>query len=390
MYLHNSSSFSRKKLRIGEFLINGKLIDQRQLDEAIEYQCIYGGKLGTCLVELGFIDEWQFAKTLSKYHNLDYVEPHELMNVPQQIIDLLPAEIAVKYQAVPYRVDKTRLFIAISESTNQQVIDALTRATRHTVIPMAMPEIRLKLALKKYYAMPLPSRFESLAARIDKHQFLTGKPGVQKQPGPAQAPTQAMPEEKESPVDTTSWPMLGDQEGPEESEELLPASYQAAQPPRQMDRGEFLKRLANIQSREQIAEILFSYLRPNLAVCALWVIREQKIIGWKNSLNSEGFEELSFPLDHQSLLGTTIISGEHQLGPLDQITENRRLAKYFAAAAPHALAIPLTVRDRIVCVLYAQDELKKLQTEQNNLVTIARKLELAFNLLILRNKIIES
>ncbi len=390
MYLHNSSTFSRKKLRIGEFLINGKLIDQRQLDEAIEYQCIYGGKLGTCLVELGFIDEWQFAKTLSKYHNLDYVEPHELMNVPQQIIDLLPAEVAVKYQAVPYRVDKSRLFIAISESTNQQVIDALTRATRHTVIPMAMPEIRIKLALKKYYAMPLPSRFESLAARIDKHQFLSGKAGVQKQTSPSPSPVQPETEENDNQVDTASWPMLGDQENPGEIEELLPASYQADQPARPMERGEFLKRLANIQSREQIAEILFNYLRQNPAVSALWVIREQKIIGWKNSLNSSGFEELSFPLDHQSLLGTAVISGENQLGPLDQITENRRLANYFTAAAPHALVIPLTVRDRIVCVFYAQDELNKLQTEQNNLLTIARKMELAFNLLILRNKIIET
>ena len=37
-----------------------------EVDEAIEYQCIYGGRLGTSLIELGLINEEHLAQILSK------------------------------------------------------------------------------------------------------------------------------------------------------------------------------------------------------------------------------------------------------------------------------------------------------------------------------------
>ena len=40
--------------RLGDYLLAEEALSPEQLDEAIEYQCIYGGRLGTSLVELGF------------------------------------------------------------------------------------------------------------------------------------------------------------------------------------------------------------------------------------------------------------------------------------------------------------------------------------------------
>ncbi len=39
--------------QLGEYLLRRRVLTEKQLDDAIEYQCIYGGKLGTSLIELG-------------------------------------------------------------------------------------------------------------------------------------------------------------------------------------------------------------------------------------------------------------------------------------------------------------------------------------------------
>jgi hypothetical protein len=388
-----------KKLRIGEFLLKSRLIDRTQLDEAIEYQCIYGGKLGTCLIELGFVDEWQFAQLLSKYHNLDYVEPYELMSVPQQIITMLTAQTAIDNQAVPYRINNNRLFVAISDAADSQTIERLTKATGLTIIPLTIPEVRLKMALKKYYGMALPTRYESLIARLNKRHQASQKKAPQPQAAPQSEKHPAAtstPEKKATAksgkpdLDTRAWPMLGDQEQQGEQVELLPASVSEIDPSAPNKEG-FLKRLANISSRDQLAETLISYLADRYAVCALWIVRDQKIIGWKSNIKTdEEFEQVSLELDNQSLLGTAVRCRQEQLAPLDSFHSNAALAKFFNNCPAQGLAIPLAVRERIVCVLYLQADLQKLQRDRNELIEVARKLELAFNMLILKNKILKA
>lgn len=48
--------------QLGEYLLRRRVLTEKQLDDAIEYQCIYGGKLGTSLIELGLATEDQIAK----------------------------------------------------------------------------------------------------------------------------------------------------------------------------------------------------------------------------------------------------------------------------------------------------------------------------------------
>ena len=48
-------------IKLGELLLQHKLITQHQLQEALHAQTIFGGKLGTNLVELGYINEMDLA-----------------------------------------------------------------------------------------------------------------------------------------------------------------------------------------------------------------------------------------------------------------------------------------------------------------------------------------
>jgi len=52
--------------RLGEVLIEEGLIDQSDLDEALRYKEKSGYRLGTALVALRIIAEWQLTEALSK------------------------------------------------------------------------------------------------------------------------------------------------------------------------------------------------------------------------------------------------------------------------------------------------------------------------------------
>jgi hypothetical protein len=392
MNLDQVSIPAERKIRIGEFLLKAQIITKNQLDEAIEYQCIYGGKLGTCLIELGFVDEWQFAQMLSKYHNLDYVEPYELMNVPQKIIDLIPRQIAIANLAVPYRVDHNKLFVVISEASDIYTIERLAKATGHIIIPMTLPEIRLKQALKKHYDMPLPTRYQSLVSRLNKRQQALNKRAQTFSPKTTLSSTNTLrptnSKKNEVSADSSTWPLLGEhtQENDHNEQKPITDHIKKNKPSRKK---KFLQQLANISSRDELAKTLIDFMSTQFSTCALWIVRDQTICGWTcNKKSDEDFDQLQLKIGHQSLIGTAVSSGQPQLGPAQ--APDDKLNKFFSDSPTQALAIPLAVRERIVCVFYLQDELAKLQKNQKELIAIAHKIELTFSMLILKNKILET
>ena len=61
----NTKNSPRKKIRIGDLLVQNKVISEQQLMSALAEQKKTGHKLGNTLVELGFIEE---QKLLSLIH----------------------------------------------------------------------------------------------------------------------------------------------------------------------------------------------------------------------------------------------------------------------------------------------------------------------------------
>ena len=87
-------------VRLGEMLVKENLLNPEQLKQALDYQKQHGGRLGSCLMKLGFVSDDEITAVLSRQYgvpsiNLKFyeVEPH--------VIKLIPQETAVRYQIVP-------------------------------------------------------------------------------------------------------------------------------------------------------------------------------------------------------------------------------------------------------------------------------------------------
>ncbi len=137
--------------KIGEMLVKEGLITQEDLEEALKRQKGTGKKLGSTLVEMGLIDEKTLVKFLSKQLGVPPVDLSTLKTVPDDVLSLVPAETAYRYQILPLGRKGNTLIIAMIDPTNVIAIDEIKFLTGLEVACAVALESALNDALKKFY-----------------------------------------------------------------------------------------------------------------------------------------------------------------------------------------------------------------------------------------------
>src|SRR3990172_6425681 len=106
-------------------MVKEGLITNDQLAKALERQIIFGGRLGTNLVEMGAVSEETLARYLSKALGVPYADPEKFKDVPQEVRDALPPELAEKYTAFPIAKERSRLHLAMKDPKDMAALDDL-------------------------------------------------------------------------------------------------------------------------------------------------------------------------------------------------------------------------------------------------------------------------
>ncbi len=413
--------------RLGELLVAEKLITADQLEDAIEAQCLYGGRIGTSLIELGYLDEEEIARTLSRKLHLPYIEQELLMKIPSEVIDLMPQKLACKHLAIPCRLEKKRLYLAMSDPTNLTTIDALAFRLGFIIVPVVVPELRLMLALQKYYHLELSPRFYSLSQRITtKRRKTTSRsapspktPGKQSRTEPPLLEVTDEDIVDTSNPDEENWPLLGEKDtlddlSDAEYQELINMPEHLRQDPSDAsvkagaDRQVTLevaklsaeeqhpfallcKSLLTAENRDDIADAIIDYLSSIGKGVALLMVKGETATGWKAAFAGEplpDFSQLQIPLNQPSILQTVADSKSCYLGPLPHDSNNLHLASFFTQQPPEmVLLMPLLLRGRLVSILYLQETDTSIQQQLPEIQKLAAKAAMAFEMLILKNKI---
>jgi len=118
--------------RIGELLVEGGVLSQSQLEQALFAQRKDGRKLGQLLVDLGFVSEIQVTQTLSRQLSVPWVSLYHV-DFSRSLLNLVPRELAEKYCLVPIFVRRVRkqgetLYIAMDDPTSESVIAEVEKA----------------------------------------------------------------------------------------------------------------------------------------------------------------------------------------------------------------------------------------------------------------------
>src|SRR3978361_1767398 len=88
-----------EKVRLGEILVQQKLLSEEQLQFSLTQQKRTGRKLGRIFVENGFVTEEQISGALAKQLNIPYINL-KFFNTNPETVRLLPETQARRFRAI--------------------------------------------------------------------------------------------------------------------------------------------------------------------------------------------------------------------------------------------------------------------------------------------------
>ncbi len=139
-----------EKLRLGDVLVQQRLISQEQLQQALALQRQTGKKVGRLLIETGIITEELLANGLARQLRVPFVN---LKTFPfrADVVKLLPESAARRFRALALEDRGDTLLVAMGDPLDLFAFDELSRLLKRTIAVAAVPESQLALAFDRLY-----------------------------------------------------------------------------------------------------------------------------------------------------------------------------------------------------------------------------------------------
>jgi hypothetical protein len=400
-------------MRLGEMLVRDGRLTEAQLNQALAIQQKDGGRLGTVLVENGWVD----LEALTVYLGLELGIPIAtgamLERAKRAAVRLLQPAQAFKHRVVPLVVQDRQLIAATEDPHDFATLEALTQLTGYRVLPRVAPEARIYYYIERYYGVARPARFQKFGD-VPRGNESTGDPGLPAPPLPglppvphapvaAPGPRPQLKSQKmaavssfdESALELEAEDLLetldADDTAPAEAQTQLrphrtttppPFAGTPATPdtsrPGAISAEAALTELATLTDRNRIVEVLLAHAALIFDVAVLFAVRDQMAFGWKAFGDIAGrayVEHLLIPLEAPSVIQAAVVA-ENRLshGPVTPSTVNNYLYKVLGCSEPrHATAGVVMIGKRIVNILYGhgRSELSEQQIDELREVCVA-------------------
>jgi type IV pilus assembly protein PilB len=132
--------------RIADVLIEDGLLLPNQLEEATAIQKQKGGRLLKILTDKQFVTDQDMAFSMGRCLNVSPVNLARI-RIPEEIMGLIPREMAKANKLVPVARLNGKLFIAMVDPTNVLAVDDVKRRVQLDVVPMIATEKSVAEAL---------------------------------------------------------------------------------------------------------------------------------------------------------------------------------------------------------------------------------------------------
>jgi hypothetical protein len=386
--------------RLGEMLVGEGACSAAAVRDALKNQIIFGGRLGTNLLELQAVTEEGLARALGKQHRLPCLFGD--LQLDARATSLLGADAADRLDAVPYVLSDRRLAVIVVDPRNLATLDELAFATGKQVNPIVAPEARVWALLRQTYGVERQLRgidvdFASLDRRNERalgvaeeapakavpvgdlmdevafdaiyagpaHPAVPGPPGAPPpaRPGPpprAQAPAPP-PARGPARAAPPSPPPAPADDGVELTAQLREPEPVPAPPPAPepspLSFAEAVRALAGVEQRDAIANTVLRYARSRFKRAVILTVQRGAAHGWAGlgeKLGPDAVRRMHLALGTPGILDTVVRTQAHFLGPLPKTDSNIRLLKALGGGVPaNAFVVPILAMGRVVNLFYA-------------------------------------
>ncbi len=331
-------------MKLGTLLLRNAAIGLTQLEAALRNQVLYGGRLGTNLVELGYIDLELLSAYLAELSGLPIATPTLLDQADAGLIEQLGADDAHRLRAIPlgYLGEGTgTVAVALVEPGDSRAVEQVAVKLGAQVTPYVVPELRALYYLEKLFGLPRRARF----VRPGRSGSNGDLPGERRRTQPAMGLVMppALTLEPRRRRASSSSPLAG----------AVPSVINFATA---------CERIDTASNRDQIAETFATYAQGRCDALVVLLIRDGNALGWRAwvappAALRKPIEELSLPLGGASSLQSAHDAGQPFVGTPPSAArpvEKQLWAALGTQPEPFAvLVVPVLVKQRAVNLVYA-------------------------------------
>jgi MSHA biogenesis protein MshE len=155
----------RKKIRLGDLLIQNGLITDEQLGEALATQKKTGKKLGRALIDLNFVNEDRMLELLSEQLKVPFIRLNNY-DFNAEVTQRLPETYARRFRAVVLSEEGDQLVIGMADPSDIFSFDELSRILQRSLKLVVVRESELLAALDMLYRRT--SEISSLAEELSE------------------------------------------------------------------------------------------------------------------------------------------------------------------------------------------------------------------------------
>ena len=371
--------------RLGEILIEKGVLSLTELHSALEICHRSGGRLGTQLLEFGYVEESVLLGALAMQLSVPSVAKVKLLHSSLEVRKMLPSSVGRRLQAVPFENIKGGIKVAMTNPNDRAALDEISTQLKRKILPHVATEAAVLAALG--------------GAENDDADW---SPGVE----PSVVKTRRS-------GDAASWNRLWEPPKLEPSElfravprkprggDVLLATFpdlisvdsrQAVSYEHQIDDSNFSELMYRAESRDEIGGLLARYAAFKYDRVSLFSVHQGTVNGWLargRSVVLEDLQTFSVALDAPSLFADVAHSGSY-VGVILENESNTRLIQALADPAPaEVVAVPVRVKKRLVAFVLCDDPGHPASHDHvDEIITACKKAGVALEVLILRKKLL--
>lgn len=314
-------------MKLGEALVGKGLITKQELNLALERQVVFGGRIGTNLLELRILSEEDLTRFIGEYFRLPYITNEVIGSIPKNVLHSVNKEIIEKYKILPLKKEGKKLYVAMLNAGNLPEVDELSFITGFHIVPYAISEMRLFFALERHYGIKTEQRYVKFLDRFN--------------------------------------PQIEVLDSLEKVKEVL----------------------TEANNEEKIAEIIIRLARTVASRAAIFNVHIDKITIWK----AKGFITDTFEIKVELPLFSKVIKSKtFYRGPVHNTPENAPLIGLLAGTPQDVLIKPIVIKEEVVGLFYFDNGNDSvLDRDVHYLSNLASLFSLAFEFLVLKKSILE-
>ena len=162
-------AYTRKRLRIGDMLLESNVITEEQLAAALEEQKSKGIKIGDALVSLKYVTQETINDLLCQQLNIDFVDLRKI-EIDDSVARMVGEKVVRKYMVVPFALDDRQanvIKVAMEDPMNIMAVDDIGIITGMTVQPYLASHAQIASLIDRLYGK---SQANAIAEQFIKEQ----------------------------------------------------------------------------------------------------------------------------------------------------------------------------------------------------------------------------